>query len=103
MKLWGRRVLRGAASAATGGRDDVGVYRLRHSHASALHYCEDHTLPRVLKRLGPSSQVHFQHYAHVIDAAEGKPRRVGLDALIASARAELEFPVGSRAADRLAP
>lgn len=37
MKLWGRRVLRPAAKAASG-REDVTLYTLRHSHASALHY-----------------------------------------------------------------
>lgn len=64
MKLWSRRVLRGAASAATGGREDVGVYTLRHSHASALHYCEDHTLARILKRAllaGPLPALRARH------------------------------------------
>jgi hypothetical protein len=37
MKLWGRRVLRPAAKAVTGGREDVTLYTLRHTHASACH------------------------------------------------------------------
>ena len=42
MKLWSRRVLRAAAKVATGGREDVTLYTLRHTHASALQYCELH-------------------------------------------------------------
>jgi integrase len=72
------------------GREDVTAHTLRHSHASALHYCDDHTLPRILKRLGHSAPVHFQHYAHMIDAAEGKPHHASLDAMITAARQELE-------------
>ena len=74
------------------GREDVTAYTLRHSHASALHYCDDYTLPRILKRLGHSAPVHFQHYAHMIDAAEGKPHHASLDAMIASARDEAATP-----------
>jgi integrase len=68
------------------GREDVTAYTLRHSHASALHYVDDWAIPKILKRLGHSSQVHVQHYGHVIDAAEGRARRASLDALIVSAR-----------------
>jgi len=70
----------------------VTPYTLRHSHASTLHYCDDFTLPRILKRLGHSAPVHFQLYAHVIDAAEGKPHYASLDSLIVSARDEAVAP-----------
>src|SRR5213596_1531230 len=90
LRLWAYKRLDPAAHRATG-RDDVTLYTLRHTHASALHYCNDYTLPRILKRLGHSAPVHFQHYAHIVDAAEGRPHHASLDALIEQARAQLVF------------
>jgi len=94
LRLWAYKHLDPAARRATG-RADVTLYTLRHSHASALHYCDDYTLPRILKRLGHSAPVHFQHYAHVIQASEGKPHHATLDALIGAARAKPVFRHGS--------
>ena len=94
MKLWGRRVLRAAAKAASG-RDDVTIYTLRHSHASALHYA-GFTVPEAARRLGHGGGLHIDTYSHVIDSLSGE-RHAGLDALLSSARAELEFPSRSQA------
>lgn len=94
MKLWSRRVLRPAAKAVTG-RDDVTLYTLRHSHASALHYA-GYTVPEAARRLGHGPSLHIDTYAHVIDSLSGE-RHSSLDALIAAARADLEFPSRSQA------
>lgn len=93
MKLWGRRVLRDAVKT-TAGREDVTLYTLRHSHASALHYA-GFTVPEAARRLGHGGGLHIDTYSHVIDALSGE-RHADLDALIASARADLKFPSGSQ-------
>ncbi len=85
MKMWGPSVLRPTAKAATGGREDINLYALRHSHASALHY-SGFTVPEAARRLGHGPVLHVETYAHVIDAIHGQ-RFDGLDALIAAARA----------------
>jgi integrase len=83
---WGWKHLGPAVHKLTG-RDDVTCYTLRHTHASALHYC-GYTVPAAARRLGHSGQVHLGYYAHVIDALEGRPQHANLDALIAAARNE---------------
>lgn len=100
LKAVGARKL-GPAAERLIGRDDVTVYTLRHSHASALHYC-GWTVPAAARRLGHGPALHVTHYAHVIDALEGQQRYADLDALIAAARTAVPsvFPaVGHRAAD----
>jgi integrase len=87
MKSWGRRTLRTAAKTATDGREDVTLYTLRHSHASACHYA-GFTIPEAARRLGHGAGLHVATYAHVIDALDGQ-RYENLDALIAAARAQL--------------
>jgi integrase len=87
MKMWSRRTLRAAAKAATGGREDVTLYTLRHTHASALHYA-GFTVPEAARRMGHGAGLHVETYAHVIDGLNGR-RYDGLDALIAAARADL--------------
>jgi integrase len=99
MKCWGRGPLRRDAEIATGGREDITLYTLRHSHASACHYA-GFTLPSAARRLGHGASLHLDTYAHVIDALEGRPRYEDLDALIAAARADLEFPQSSQGAVR---
>jgi integrase len=74
-------------AAAKLGRDDVTLYTLRHSHASACHYC-GFTVPEAARRMGHSPQLHVVTYAHAIDAIKGK-RYADLDALIDAARLEL--------------
>jgi integrase len=71
------------------GRDDVTIYTFRHSHASALHYC-GWTVPAAARRMGHGPALHVTHYAHVIDALEGRPHYADLDALYAAARADVE-------------
>jgi integrase len=94
MKLWNTRRLRPAVNAATKGRiTDATVYTLRHSHASALHYC-GFTVPEAARRLGHGPELHLRTYAHVIDGM-GSERWPDLDAMIASARSDLRFPQGS--------
>ena len=95
MKCFGRGSLRRAAKAATGGRTDVTLYTLRHSHASACHYV-GLTIPEAARRLGHGAGLHVETYAHVIDALDGR-RYDSRDALIAAARAELAplFPVSA--------
>ena len=66
LKLWGTAV----ASPTV-----VVVYGLRHSHASACHYVSTLSVPEICRRLGHSEQTHLKHYAHVIDALDG--RRAG--------------------------
>lgn len=94
MKLWGRRVLRTGAKTTTD-REDVTLYTLRHSHASALHYA-GFTVPEAARRLGHGGGLHIDTYSHVIDSLSGE-RHAGLDALIDSARADLMFPRSSPA------
>jgi hypothetical protein len=60
-----------------------------------LHYAS-FTAPEAAARLGHSLEVHRKHYAHVIETLSGT-RYADLDALIAAARADLGFPVGSQA------
>ena len=88
MKMYWQRAGKPAARTATG-RDDVILYLLRHSHASALHYIDGITVPAAAKRMGHGPALHLQHYAHVVDALDGKPKFADLDALVASAQAEL--------------
>jgi integrase len=97
MKLWGRRVLRSAAKTATGGREDVTLYTLRHSHASALHYLTGFTIPEAARRLGHGAGLRVETYAHVIDAIQGK-RYADLDGLFAAAREDPMFAICSPAA-----
>jgi integrase len=87
---WGWKKLQPTATRITG-REDVTLYTLRHSHASACHYA-GFTVPAAARRLGHGGGLHLKTYAHVIEALEGKPRVADLDALIAAARAELETP-----------
>lgn len=66
------------------GRDDVTLYTLRHSHASALHYC-GFTVVDAARRMGHGPALHVATYAHVIDAL-GATRYPDLDSLIEAAR-----------------
>lgn len=84
LKQWGTRTLKPLLQRAA--RLDGSLYTLRHSHASALHYC-GYTVPSAAKRMGHSPTMHLRHYAHVIDRMEGQPRHASLDDLIAWARA----------------
>jgi hypothetical protein len=54
-------VLRSAAETATGGREDVTLYTLRHTHASALRYC-GFTLPEATRRMGRGPGLHIETY-----------------------------------------
>lgn len=81
---WGWKKLQPAARKITG-RGDVTLYMLRHSHASALHYC-GWTVPAAARRMGHGGPLHLRTYAHVIDALEGRDRYKDLDALIEAAR-----------------
>jgi integrase len=85
LALWCERHL--IPAAADIGRPDVTLYTLRHTHASALHYC-GFTVPAAARRMGHGAPLHLTTYAHVIDALEGQPRYGDLDELIAAARAE---------------
>jgi len=87
LKLWARRAL----------PDDVTLYRLRHTHASALHYC-GFTLPAAARRMGHGGQLHLRTYAHVIDTL-GDTRYPDLVALIETVRADLRLPVGCPTAE----
>lgn len=91
---WGWATLQPAAGRITG-RDDVTLYTLRHTHASACHYA-GFTVPAAARRLGHGGGLHLTTYAHVIDALEGKSRHADLDALITAARAELADPMRRR-------
>jgi integrase len=86
MRLWARRAL----------PEGVTLYRLRHTHASMLHYC-GFTLPAAARRMGHGAQLHLRTYAHVIDAL-GAARYADLDTLITAVRAELRFPRSSQGA-----
>ena len=66
------------------------LYTLRHSHASALHYC-GWTVPDAADRLGNSPVVHMAIYAHAIKVT-GAQRYRELDDLIVEARGDLECP-----------
>jgi hypothetical protein len=90
-----RVALQGGEDRDRGREDNT----LRHSHASACHYA-GFTLPSATRRLGHGASLHLNTYAHVIDALEGRSRYADLDALIAAARADLEFPQGSQTAVR---
>lgn len=94
MKLWAARRLRPEVKAATEGRiTDATVYLLRHSYVSMLHYA-GFTLPEAARRMGHGGEMHLRTYAHVIEGM-GDQRYPDLDALIASAGAELVFPESS--------
>ena len=98
VRLWNRKHLRSAVTAATDGRvRNATLYTLRHTHASALHYC-DFTVPEAARRLGHDAALHLKTYAHVIESISGQ-RYADLDALIAGARARksAERPVVSSA------
>ena len=86
LRLWAYKDL-DVAARRTNGRKDVTPYMLRHSHASALHYC-GWTVPDAAERLGHSAQVHLGTYAHPIKLI-GPRRFRDLDDLIAEARSEL--------------
>lgn len=88
LQQWAWKTLTPTAKKVCG-RDDVSLYTLRHSHASACHYA-GFTVPAAARRLGHGPALHVKTYAHVIDALEGKPRHPDLDGLIAAARAELQ-------------
>jgi integrase len=82
MKIWNVRHLRPAVAAVTDGRiTDATAYLLRHTHATALHYVSSFTDPEIFRRLGHKHQVHYQHYAHIIDALDGH-RFADLDEMI---------------------
>ena len=66
------------------------MYTLRHSHASALHYC-GWTVPDAAGRMGHSAVVHMGIYAHPIKVI-GSRRYRDLDDLIAEARGTLVCP-----------
>jgi hypothetical protein len=57
-------------------------------------------LRRAAARIGHSATEHLATCAHVIKALEGQPHHADLDALIAAARSELEFPQSSPKRDR---
>lgn len=98
LRQWTRKRLKPVAHKITG-RDDVTLYTLRHTHASALHYA-GYTVPEAARRMCHSPVVHVSTYAHVIDAIGGE-RYADLDALITAARAPKSnpvFPAGSPAA-----
>lgn len=89
-------MLRSAAETATGGREDVTLYTLRHTHASALRYC-GFTVPEATRRMGHGPGLHIETYAHVIESLSGE-RYADLGALIAGARSSVVFPQCSPAA-----
>jgi excisionase family DNA binding protein len=89
LRLWAYKFLDPVARRATG-RSDVTMYTLRHSHASALHYC-GWTVPDAAERMGHSAVVHMGIYAHPIKVI-GAQRYRDLDDLIAEARGDLECP-----------
>jgi integrase len=69
--------------------DDVWLYRLRHTHASVLHYC-GFPLPDAADRMGHSIKVHAETYAHVIRQAR-RQRWDSLDEAILAARNDPMF------------
>jgi integrase len=94
LKKWTTKVLRPAAKKIVG-RDDVTLYTLRHTHASACHYV-GMTIPEAARRLGHGPVLHVETYAHVIEGLAGR-RYADLDALIAAARNEAAQPAWRRA------
>lgn len=91
VRLWNRQVLRPAVSAATQSRiTGATLYTLRHSHASALHYC-GFTVPEAARRLGHDAALHLKTYAHVLEAISGE-RYTDLDAMLSAARSEAGVP-----------
>ena len=64
MKSWTRRTL----------PPDTTLYRLRHTHASLLHYC-GYTVPEAAERMGHGPGLHVETYAHVIQADPWTPLR----------------------------
>jgi integrase len=89
LRLMVAKRLRVAIKEATAGRvTNATVFSLRHSHASALHYA-GYTVPEAARRMGHGGALHLRTYAHVIDSISGQ-RYDGLDAPIASARADLD-------------
>jgi integrase len=99
LRLWAYKHLDVVARRATG-RTDVTLYTLRHSHASALHYC-GWTVPDAAERLGHSAVVHMGIYAHPIKVI-GSRRYRDLDDLIAEARADLVCPQSAPRPRRIA-
>ena len=97
LNQFGWKVLRPAAQRVCR-RNDISLYTLRHSHASACHYA-GFTVPAAALRLGHGRTLHVRTYAHVIDAIEDR-RYSNLDELIVAARAELDpvFPARSQTA-----
>jgi integrase len=62
-KLWAPVTLRLAVKAATHSRiADATVYRLRHTAASALHYC-GFTIPEAARRMGHRAEPDLKVYA----------------------------------------
>lgn len=86
LRSWGKQVLRPAIKAATDGRiTDGTLYRLRHSHASALHYC-NFTVPEAARRMGHGPGLHLSTYAHCMEM--GGQRWADLDAMLSAARTD---------------
>ena len=82
---WGEDHFKPLALEVTG-RSDVSLYTLRHTHASALHYC-GWTVPDAAARMGHSGIVHLRTYAHPMAQLSAR-RWPDVDSLIADARAE---------------
>jgi integrase len=96
LRLWNRRVLRPLTENVCG-RDDITLYTLRHSHASALHYA-GYTTPEAAERLGHDEVTHVRTYAHVIRALTGT-RYATLDELLNVARSSPGVAPGLRNAE----
>lgn len=90
-KQWGTRTLKPIMQQIAG--IPGSAYTLRHSHASALHYC-GYTPAAAAKRMGHSVSMHWAHYARVVEALERQPHYDNLDALLTAARAgvPITFP-----------
>jgi len=83
MGRWWRREIAPVVAEITG-RDDVTLYTLRHTHASALHYC-GWTVPDAAERMGHTQVIHLETYAHPIKVI-GSQRWRDVDALIRESR-----------------
>ena len=94
LKKWTTQTLRPAGRRLLG-REDVTLYTLRHTHASACHYV-GMTTPEAARRLGHGPVLHIQTYAHVIEGLAGR-RYPDLDALITAARGDAARPAWRRA------